>query len=656
MKLGGAWRSSEKLGAVIVALAAIAVFANSIANGFAYDDDWIITRNDRVHQLEDLGLIWRTPYWPTFGNVLGLYRPLAIFGYAVQWAIADGQPWFFHLVNTLLHAAVAVLVLVLLRKFASARAALAGALVFAVHPVHTEAVANVVGQAELLAALGILGACLLYLNTTTFKWWHYLALPALYLFALFAKEASIVLPGLLILLDAARRDDEGKSYLLAPASYLRTHWLLFFVLSATVVLYLAIRVDVLGSIGGSDAAPGLPFLREDRRILTAFRAWPEYLRLLFFPKDLSIDYAPAVILPVESLWQPMALLGALFLALTVVLALLTPKHPHAGLPAGWFFISIFTVSNLLLPIGVVIAERTLYTPSIAVAFVVAFVWQWAEKKAVPGRLWVPRLALALALVLMAYRTVIRNPEWKDTITILNTIVRDHPESYRTAWLMADHYWRQGDVPRSRFYWEAALLLWPRDSQLLNEFGNFNIGQKNWKRAIELLERSRDMVPWVPHTQELLAFAYAHGGEPRKAVVTTNDAVRNGGRLGLLHAIRARAYDELGNYGAATGSWRASLHQKGGGLWIYRAMLARSLARYGDTAAALAAVDTARQGRNDPLAIATLDTLRAAIARGCYANPRCPDPIAGWDLTIDPPAALRPQTSQIATVSTPAKRN
>ena len=639
------WSPSSALSIALVVVAAIAVYANTLANGFAYDDDWIILRNDRVKQLDDLGLIWGTPYWPTFGHILGLYRPLAIFAYALQWAASDGQPWFFHGVSTLLHAIASLLVLLILRRFMNARAALVGGLIFAVHPLHTEAVANIVGQAELIAAVGVLLACWLYLRAENrIGWWLYLAIPACYLMALFSKEAAITFPALLVVLDAARGRLSNKQ---ALRSYAEQTWLLMFVLAATAILYLAIRVDVLGSISGSDAAPGLPFLREDRRILTAFRAWPEYLRLLFFPKDLSADYAPAVILPVESL-TPMALIGALFLILTAVIALLTPKHPHAGLPAGWFLISIFTVSNLVFPVGVVVAERTLYTPSVAVAFIAGFIWMWIERNR--RYLKAGYAAVALVIGLMSYRTIIRNPEWRSTIALLNSVVRDHPESYHTAWLLADQYWRRGDIPRSRYYWEAAMLLWPRDSQLLNEFGNFNIGQKNWKRAIELLEQSRDMHPWVPHTQELLAFSYAHAGRSQDAIATGSEAVKVGGRIALIQAIRAKAYEQMGDYGAASGAWRASVSHKGGGLWIYRAMLARALARYGDRTAALAAVDTASRGlATDSVAIRTLASVRTAIEAGCYSEAsKCADPIADWGLTIDPPAALGTASSQNAT--------
>src|SRR5690606_26656657 len=151
------WRTQ----AIAVAVLAIVVYANSIANGFAYDDVLIIETNSRVHQLRDQASIWLKPYWPNYGPELGLYRPLAIFFYAVQWAVSGGEPWLFHTMNVLMHAGVSVLVFLLLARLASTPAALVGGIIFAVHPVHTEVVANVVGQAELIAAGGVVGACLL---------------------------------------------------------------------------------------------------------------------------------------------------------------------------------------------------------------------------------------------------------------------------------------------------------------------------------------------------------------------------------------------------------------------------------------------------------------------------------------------------------------
>ncbi len=662
-------RSFDRKLILALALIAVAVYANSLWNGFAFDDDWIIVRNLRVHQLRDLGMIWGTPYWPSFGTELGLYRPLAIFAYALQWAAADGAPWIYHAVNVVLHALVTVLVFRLVRTFVSALPAAVGALVIAVHPVHTEAVANGVGQAELLAAAGVLAACLLYATRPAQQLRpgpvRTIMIVALYFLSLCVKEASITLPALLVLLDLTqKRVSLGRAQL---RTYVAQSWLPFFVMAAAAVLYLAVRADVLGSISGVDAAPSLPFLREQNRVLTAFRAWPEYVRLLFFPMDLSADYLPATILPVESL-TPMALLGAFLLAGTVAITLLAPWNPLAAFPAAWFFITILTVSNLFFPIGVVVAERTLYLPSVALAAAVAVGWQELQARWPAAKQRWARIALALIVLVFGVRTVERNPAWKNTIAVLNSIVRDHPESYRVAWLMAEHYWRNGDLDLAAYYWEAALLLWPHDSQLMNEFANFNIARRNWDRAIELLERSRAQHPWVPRTHELLAFSYAYVGRPAEAIQSANEAFRLDGARTILYAIKARAYEEQGRFDRAIGAWRAALRTTRSPRWVHQGMLARAQARFGDTSGALALTDSlARAHARDTVASATLRQVQVAILDGCY-GPRglagCPDPLQDWSInterivrqkvsnsqnvsTVNPPVMARKSSSQEA---------
>src|SRR5690606_12783592 len=109
-------RPFPPLPVALVVLVALAAYATSLGNGYAYDDVWIIQNNARVHELSNLREIWLTSYWPEFGDELGAYRPLTIFLFAVQWALAGGKPWIFHAINVALHAVVCVFVLFLLRR------------------------------------------------------------------------------------------------------------------------------------------------------------------------------------------------------------------------------------------------------------------------------------------------------------------------------------------------------------------------------------------------------------------------------------------------------------------------------------------------------------------------------------------------------------
>lgn len=149
----GAWlpaRRPDRFAILAIAAIAFLVFANSLWNGFALDDVPIVKENPAIRRLSNLRAIFGNGYWPE--NKVFLYRPLVILSYALNYAVAGVRPFTYHLVNVLLHAGNSALVYCLFVALFKARGvALAGAAAFALHPIHTEAVANVVGRAELLA-------------------------------------------------------------------------------------------------------------------------------------------------------------------------------------------------------------------------------------------------------------------------------------------------------------------------------------------------------------------------------------------------------------------------------------------------------------------------------------------------------------------------
>lgn len=631
-------RFLERYGPLLVALAAVAVYANSIANGFALDDNFIVRTNPRVHDLGNLRDIWLLPYWPLYGTELGLWRPLAIFGYALQWSITSA-PWLFHAVNVALHATASVLAYLLLRRLTGSWAgALVGGLLFAVHPVHTEVVANIVGQAELIAAITTFAACLVHASRPDgpdVGWGRRIALVLLFLAGILAKESAIVLPGLLVAIDFAQGRVRFERALLVR--YLRGIAMPLFLIGAASVLYFAVRVDVLGSIGGVDAAPNLPFLREDHRVLVAFRAWLEYVRLLVFPADLSSDYSPGVILPVDG-WGPMVVVGAMTLFATVGIAALTPWFPRRGLPAAWLLITALPTSNLIMPIGVVVAERLLYTPSFSVSIIAAWLTVAALRVEVPARTRRMATGFAVAvLVLMGVRAAVRNPDWDSTESIFDALAENHPESYRAQWRNASRMFEIGQWETGEQYLQLAYRIWPDDSSLLNELGNLAIGRMQYDSAVALLEKSREYTAWVPRTQMLLSQAYVGAGQYENAVEAAQAAIASGIHFGLAYPVLAQAWEGTGELDRSIAAWRATFHHPFGASWQYHAKYARVLARAGMTDEALAVTDSTRAvlSAGDTSAIAVVDTLRATIARGCFApgagEEPCPDPVGDWGL-------------------------
>ena len=169
---------------------ALVPYLPALWNGFAMDDLYIIVWNPLIHSVQGVWRVFGGPYWPPdLGGQM--YRPLPLATFAVDWAISHGHPVWFHAMNLLCHAGVAVMVAVAARRWADWSGALAAGLLFAVHPVHVEAVANVIGLAELMAAAGV---CLAVYAAVVRQ--DVLLSGAALVLGLLSKENAVVAPAL----------------------------------------------------------------------------------------------------------------------------------------------------------------------------------------------------------------------------------------------------------------------------------------------------------------------------------------------------------------------------------------------------------------------------------------------------------------------------
>ena len=185
-----------------VALAAFLTYINTLNNGFVLDDFGLILFNDAVRTF-DAAFLLTSDYWAGYeGRISGLYRPLTTLSLALEFHLWGERPELFHLTNTLLHAANALLVYSLGRHLGKAAIGLGAGLLFATHPLHSEAVAYVAGRADLLASLFALAAlnCSLRARQTGKTRWRALAVLALAP-GLLCKEQAAIVPGLLLGMD-----------------------------------------------------------------------------------------------------------------------------------------------------------------------------------------------------------------------------------------------------------------------------------------------------------------------------------------------------------------------------------------------------------------------------------------------------------------------
>jgi tetratricopeptide (TPR) repeat protein len=527
--------------AALVCLAAIAVYALSVRNGFAYDDVPLILLDPRVHSLGDLPAILAQPYWPVAGQELAIWRPLTTLSFAIDWALSGGAAAWFHLVNVLWHVAACILVLRLLRELFAPPAALAGALLFAVHPVHVEAVANVVGRGDVMAAVFALAACLLWIRRpdqeTRPAARTVIAASALFALALFAKESAVMLPALLLLLDAARGRWRLSGATIRP--YARAVAPAFAALALVLAGYLGLRAAVLDSFAPARVHPAADVLGSRwHLILTSLQAWPHYLRLLLFPRTLLIDYGPRIIMPATT-WTSSAVLGLTILVGLVLGGVLALARGRGRTALGllWLPVAILPLSNLLFTTGVLVAERTLYLPSFAAAVGFAGASGAMALLASAHRRRALQAFAAAAIALLAGRTVIRVPEWESTERIFASLARDRPDSFRAHWILGRAARQEGDREAAGRHYAEALRLWPYRQGMLAEVAAFAVQEGHATQALEIAAFAARHWPASVDAQRLLAAVAFDLGDTAAARAAIDAGLRLAPGDSLLHRLR-----------------------------------------------------------------------------------------------------------------------
>lgn len=419
---------SPATGQVLVVIAAVlAASAAGLDNGFAYDDVVLIGDNARVHDLRWPWTYLGESYWgPLRGN--DLYRPLTVLGFALQWAAGNGSPLPFHAVNVVLYAACALAVLALARALmpADQRAALLAATVFAVHPVHVEAVGNVVGQSELLASLLVVSAVLLYVRDRRvgpLRASTVVSIGSLYLTALLVKEHAIVLPLLLLAAEGALAPARpaGRADRVAIGR-------LFVLLALVVLSYLTARLSVIGDITGDAPHPGFAGLGVVERAWVMLGLVPDFARLLLWPARLSADYSPQLV-SLHATPAVVHLSGlTIIVAGTAALVMASRRSRVARFASLWLALALVLPSNIPVATGVLLAERTLFLPSVGLALLLGMllsaVWVTA-----PRRPLGPALVCAL-IVLGALRSSLRQKAWEDNAAVISTMIAEAPRLFR----------------------------------------------------------------------------------------------------------------------------------------------------------------------------------------------------------------------------------
>jgi protein O-mannosyl-transferase len=398
----------------------LVAYAGCFGLGLAQDSKVIVGQDPRLQEAtaQNVKLILTKNYWyPKAGD--GLYRPVTTISLLFNSAVLGNgtNPAGYHAVNFLIHAANVWLVFELaLILFGAAQPAYFAAGLWAVHPIGTEAVASVVGRADLLAAMMVLCGLLLYAKHSGPR-----ISPALFLVAtagVFAKENAAVLLGLMLLWDLCFREGLAD---------VKRRWMDYTAVAVSLVVLAGVRYAVLSALPAAQPVyVDNPIRGADFFLarLTAIKVIGLDLWLLIFPWSLSSDrsYNQVAVATWSDPWVWLA-----FAVVAAILAVAFSRFRRDRLifwTAGFFGIALLPTANLLFPIGALMAERFLYLPSIAFAVaIVALLRRWNG-----GR----HLAIVVTVlaVLFIPRSFSRTMEWKDDLTLSRTDTASTPNSFR----------------------------------------------------------------------------------------------------------------------------------------------------------------------------------------------------------------------------------
>jgi protein O-mannosyl-transferase len=546
----------------LVALAALLPYLNALHCGFAFDDGGLILENPTVAHAAPWWRPLTTAFWPDRFHA-GLYRPVTALTLRLQRGATHDDPAPFHAVNLLLHAAVSLLAYALLRRLFGARrgAALAAAVLLAAHPLHAEAVTYVVGRAELLAALCGLAGYLVWLGGRG------AAAPAAtgVLFALAAgsKESALAW-GLMLVLHRAGLFADGRGYRTLGAgrrdAMARDAGAL-----AGFAAYLVARRLALGSLFGLGAVSaidnplyGAPI---GPRILTALEVAARGLGLLLWPARLSADYSFDAI-PLRT--NPIGLAGLLALAIAAGLAAAWWARRRAPLftwAAAFWFVLLLPVSNLIVPIGTIMAERLLYLPSLGAIALLALAGGALVARA-PR--WAPWLAAALVLAL-AGRTWARNRDWVDDRALFRAAVATEPRSVKAranlgAVLAKSE--RADDLVEAGRQYRAALAIAPAYLPALDGLGYVLTLQRSYDAARATLHEATERYPTNPEPWVRLGNLELETGDGAAALTAFEGALAAAPALLDAWIGKASALFLLARFGESADAWLEALHRGG----------------------------------------------------------------------------------------------
>ncbi len=476
------------------------IFLPTLNYSFTYDDIRLVLVNNYI--TSELGLLDILKIFTLPTHPGDLYRPLTVLSIKLNFLMSGLDPISYHATNILLHSlATTVIYKFILLLTKNCKLSFYSSLIFLIHPIHIEAIANIYNRSEILVAIfGLLALICFYRLLEIPTLTNYLLYPIFLFLAFLAKESALTLVGVcpLIYFFYTKKNYSPKTKTLIYSSLITI---------VTVIAYLIIRMLILGTkfliyVPNQGYFIENPLLHQDfiSRIFPASYLLGEYLRLIILPLKLSADYSlpHKYFLDILSSWPGYSamLLALIFIFFTAFFAY---RKSVLVFWALWLLVTFSLTINLLTPIGTFMADRLAYVPSIGLIVLIASLI-----------LKLPKYRTyfsVLYILLLLFHTNVRLPIWKNNITLFRQTMDDNsvspkiPHNLGTEFYLIEEYQKSilfykeaifrdptysfpvkgiiynylklGDWKRFKYWTDKYLIFHPGDQEILDLQAKFN---------------------------------------------------------------------------------------------------------------------------------------------------------------------------------------
>ena len=545
--------------ALICGLCGVVLYLNTLHHGFVLDDFSVILENRITKQgLKAIPQIFSSSY--RSGYYLGtdeLYRPIPKSIFAISWNLFGDNPLPLHLLNIVLYGVTGIVLFnFCYLLFPNLIFSFVASMLFVLHPVHTEVVANIKSVDEILSFLLCISACIFLVRYVQTKKIATLVLTSICFFtALLSKESSItflaILPLLIFIKSVKKETSLNWSAAIKP----------ILTLVAFAFLFLIIRHSVLSKIASGDPSIADNLLMAaksyDQKFATSIMILGMYLKLLFIPHPLVFDYSfnQIPLVGMGNIWFILSL--AIHIGLLLWAVLLWKKNKLLSFTILFYFISMSIYANIFYMIGSSFGERFLYTASFGFCMAVAYALSLLSKNQnaeTVSSFFKTNLTVFLILFpvagVFAYKTITRNTVWKSNYTLYANDVNLSPNSTRTHYyygnLLAKDDFQNGKTDQEKdsiqklalSELEKSVAIFPF-GDAYNQMGIIYNKRKDYKKSFENYQLAMKAAPNDPMIQNNLGSLYFNMGQIPEAKACYEKAV-------LLNPSYSEAWMNLGS--------------------------------------------------------------------------------------------------------------